>query len=122
MKSDEVLKLICKMEYHASTLPSGLGSYGEIKEVLLVAARVIEELTEDGWNNALKQSPKQNGQYLCIVAVPKCGGGYKTRQIVIQYTTIDGWNCDEMIILHWRELPPEPAGELAFIKKKEKPQ
>lgn len=76
---------------------------------LEAAARCIEEASSVGWHDAMKEKPPMGGAYLCAVLVPNQGGGFTVKQFVLRWDGY-GWNCEDMIVIDWRELPPLPAG------------
>ncbi len=88
---------------------------------LLTATKVIEEMASTGWNvfSEINQ-PKFTGDYLCMVAIPADHGKCSTRmQVLHWHGDRYGWNCQEMIVTHWRIRPPEPLGRWVFHSNKE---
>ena len=88
---------------------------------LLTAAQVIEEMATAKWNVFSESNqPKITGDYLCMVVVPAEHGKCSTRmQVLHWYGHSLGWNCQEMIVTHWRIRPPEPLGKWVFHTSEE---
>lgn len=73
-----------------------------------VAVKLIEKLTTDAWQDAMRDPPKITGTYLCTVVFPDDRGGYKETQRVLWWDG-DHWSCEGMIVTHWREKPMGPT-------------
>ena len=55
-----------------------------------------------------ESKPKDYKDYLCIIVVPVWRyGGYQTRIMSLSWGRL-GWECDDMIVAYWTEMPEIP--------------
>lgn len=55
-----------------------------------------------------ESKPTMNKEYLCIVVIPGSHGKYYTSVRSLYYSDYNEWNCDDMIIAYWTEIPELP--------------
>lgn len=63
-----------------------------------------------GWISVHDEMPKVGKRVLCGVLIPpKFGGtGRREQRVIAHFETLDGWNCKDIIVTHWRPLPEPP--------------
>lgn len=91
------------------------------KQCLEKKREVINKITGeswDGWMDAATRPSEIIGDkrphkyYLCAVLVPKYGGTFSRRCMIIEYDWYaEKWMCGDVIVTHWRHCPELPKKE-----------
>lgn len=90
------------------------------KQYLVKTREVINKITGeswDGWINAATPPSEIMGKrppeyYLCAVLVPKYGGTFSRKCMIIKYDRhAKKWVCEDVIVTHWRCCPELPKEE-----------